>query len=772
MNKNLNPTRTFRVTRAEAAEILGRQSGESRRLREEEERKRREEEERKRREEEERKRRAAEAQASAARLSESRPLALPDTFKIAQPGPLADRHTAQPQPNHPAPSPRVQLPQVPRVDGSRIPRPDIALPGLLRKPDDLFSIAQQVGSELFAAENAGRIAVANEVKAFTSSSELEAFLNERFRDNYSADAVHFRNLGGKIANQTATPAEQKEYELLHYQYAYGLESLQTLRETEAKQQLQDQTAQFAATRELGNVEVRAETGRQVDENPLNDGFFARAVSGTSSRVRHYATDEEKQLIDLHYNASVENGDAYVEWLDQNFLKERSRKAVAEAIIKFTEYIPLLGPVPTRYLVSAISSVEALVYDIYNLGAGVFGYDSETGYLEETYRQMLANSDSWLDEKILRWTHDYTADVTLALATLGHSPYFSAVVETLGGMGNAWQTAKSAGYGDGEAGAYSLAIGTMKLAVDVALDAPTPKIEANLLDAVDLIKTTPRAQNAFRILDELMADFTGSQRQRFYIDAFSPVLAEIAQHGPDAHQFWTPEILGESLLQQLEQRTLQLAIGEKGLPSVRAALNGTNVLPGVDKLLGNGIIESNSRFVLHDGTILTLANLMQMESQLLPVGWEMQRNNYPIHMITGVVTKNGISGAHNQQAFEQTIIDYGGTPTECILSRKEHPFMAGIYEIQYQLPKKGSNKGVSWIIPGEYRIVDTPKTVYDPKIYTDEEILHWGLEAMSEGISAGRINGRKIIGYARNGLMYWGWISKETGKITNFHPVLE
>jgi len=99
-------------------------------------------------------------------------------------------------------------------------------------------------------------------------------------------------------------------------------------------------------------------------------------------------------------------------------------------------------------------------------------------------------------------------------------------------------------------------------------------------------------------------------------------------------------------------------------------------------------------------------------------------------------------------------------------------MAGIYEIQYQLPKKGSNKGVSWIIPGEYRIVDTPKTVYDPKIYTDEEILHWGLEAMSEGISAGRINGRKIIGYARNGLMYWGWISKETGKITNFHPVLE
>ena len=70
----------------------------------------REEEEKKRKEEEERKRRAAEAQARAARLSESRPLPLPDTLKTAQPGPLDNRRTAQPQLNHPAPSPRVQLP--------------------------------------------------------------------------------------------------------------------------------------------------------------------------------------------------------------------------------------------------------------------------------------------------------------------------------------------------------------------------------------------------------------------------------------------------------------------------------------------------------------------------------------------------------------------------------------------------------------------------------------------------------------------------------------
>ena len=62
--------------------------------------------------------------------------------------------------------------------------------------------------------------------------------------------------------------------------------------------------------------------------------------------------------------------------------------------------------------------------------------------------------------------------------------------------------------------------------------------------------------------------------------------------------------------------------------------------------------------------------------------------------------------------------------------------------------------------------------YDPKLYADEEIQHWGWEAMAEGISAGRIMGRKITGYSNNGVKFFGWISKETGKITNFYPTLK
>ncbi|MBE6952568.1 MAG: hypothetical protein E7452_03335 [Ruminococcaceae bacterium] len=66
----------------------------------------------------------------------------------------------------------------------------------------------------------------------------------------------------------------------------------------------------------------------------------------------------------------------------------------------------------------------------------------------------------------------------------------------------------------------------------------------------------------------------------------------------------------------------------------------------------------------------------------------------------------------------------------------------------------------------------PKTTYDPKLYADEEIQHWGWEAMAEGISAGRIYGRCIIGYASNNLKFVGYIDAKSGKISNFYPTLQ
>ncbi|EEM16354.1 hypothetical protein bpmyx0001_27430 [Bacillus pseudomycoides DSM 12442] len=40
--------------------------------------------------------------------------------------------------------------------------------------------------------------------------------------------------------------------------------------------------------------------------------------------------------------------------------------------------------------------------------------------------------------------------------------------------------------------------------------------------------------------------------------------------------------------------------------------------------------------------------------------------------------------------------------------------------------------------GQWKEYKNPKTVYDPNVISDEQILKWGREAMAEGISNNRI----------------------------------
>ncbi|MGN7117527.1 EndoU domain-containing protein [Lysinibacillus odysseyi] len=58
-------------------------------------------------------------------------------------------------------------------------------------------------------------------------------------------------------------------------------------------------------------------------------------------------------------------------------------------------------------------------------------------------------------------------------------------------------------------------------------------------------------------------------------------------------------------------------------------------------------------------------------------------------------------------------------------------------------------------------------MYDPQIYSDEQIIQSGKEAMQEAIDSNRIVGRQVVGYAPNGIRFTGLI--DDGKITNFFP---
>ncbi|MCY8995819.1 T7SS effector LXG polymorphic toxin [Bacillus inaquosorum] len=145
-----------------------------------------------------------------------------------------------------------------------------------------------------------------------------------------------------------------------------------------------------------------------------------------------------------------------------------------------------------------------------------------------------------------------------------------------------------------------------------------------------------------------------------------------------------------------------------------------------------------------------------------------RQGYDTHLVEveDIVRKKnkGIVGGHNLHNFEKAFIDKGWDLESCIISKREHPTIDGIYEIEYGLPALDREGNIK---PGELKKVRTPKTVYDPEKISNEQMLQWGEEAMKNG----EVVGRKVTGYAKNGLKFEGYIDEATGEITNFFPTL-
>ncbi|MBD8189803.1 hypothetical protein IFU20_26845 [Pseudomonas viridiflava] len=89
---------------------------------------------------------------------------------------------------------------------------------------------------------------------------------------------------------------------------------------------------------------------------------------------------------------------------------------------------------------------------------------------------------------------------------------------------------------------------------------------------------------------------------------------------------------------------------------------------------------------------------------------------------GLTQKNGVSGTHNLDAFNQAAATnglkiLGETPTS----------VAGVSSIRYQIPAYDRAGNVVGFKEKVY-----PKTVYDPKIFTDQKILYLGQQAAAIG----------------------------------------
>ena len=148
-----------------------------------------------------------------------------------------------------------------------------------------------------------------------------------------------------------------------------------------------------------------------------------------------------------------------------------------------------------------------------------------------------------------------------------------------------------------------------------------------------------------------------------------------------------------------------------------------------------------------------------------------KEGFDNHLVRGTMGKGqkGVVGGHNYDEFKKVLIDAGYDVDDCIVNINNHPTIEGIYEVEYRIPARtyGPN-GDLVVIPGQYKTIAYPKTVYEPSIISDAQMVQWGKEAMESGV----VNGREIMGYSSNGLKFKGYVDTSTGEITNFYPVLE
>jgi hypothetical protein len=117
-----------------------------------------------------------------------------------------------------------------------------------------------------------------------------------------------------------------------------------------------------------------------------------------------------------------------------------------------------------------------------------------------------------------------------------------------------------------------------------------------------------------------------------------------------------------------------------------------------------------------------------------------------------------------------------------VNKSKHPEVPGIYDLDYRMKveiKDYQGKGT-----GEFKYIpkeDKPplkKTIYDPNIISNDDIILFGKEAMEEGIISQRViplksqsNKQLIRGVSSNGLKFEGIKNIDTGEIENFYPVL-
>ncbi|MDR1077330.1 MAG: CdiA family toxin C-terminal domain-containing protein, partial [Propionibacteriaceae bacterium] len=105
---------------------------------------------------------------------------------------------------------------------------------------------------------------------------------------------------------------------------------------------------------------------------------------------------------------------------------------------------------------------------------------------------------------------------------------------------------------------------------------------------------------------------------------------------------------------------------------------------------------------------------------------------------------------------------GLDPAQAIISKTE--IYPGVYNIEYQVPIRRPGGGLT--DPIQWKIAGEPKTVYDPSVISDADMLAYATDAMRHAhpVSPGSA---QYVGWS-HGIKFRGWL--KNGQFTSIYPV--
>ncbi|WP_117246847.1 two-partner secretion domain-containing protein [Klebsiella quasipneumoniae] len=196
----------------------------------------------------------------------------------------------------------------------------------------------------------------------------------------------------------------------------------------------------------------------------------------------------------------------------------------------------------------------------------------------------------------------------------------------------------------------------------------------------------------------------------------------------------------------------------GVPVSALAADGEMTPQRAAEILASGVPTSEAKLVQY---VAAKAFLVVAKNTSYPSGISFKIDQLE-HM--GSVVKynqqKGITGGHNADAFYSTVSE-----KNVKIVGETRSSVKGITEVQYKIPAYDRAGNITG-----YKDKIFTKTIYDPKIFTDQKMLELGQQAASSGYKAAIASGQREYTATAGGIKFQVYLDKKTGMVENFHPV--